>query len=93
MRQVYLAGSAKLRMMPSCSEGNDFDGRIGLRISSIFVIFVGSALGAIVPVYTARSRSAKDLKIPEHVFFVARYFGSGVILATALIHVTFCLLF
>ncbi|KAF2161691.1 hypothetical protein M409DRAFT_58778 [Zasmidium cellare ATCC 36951] len=73
--------------MSSCSEGNKFDGRIGLRISSIFVILVGSALGAIVPVYAARSRgTSKDLKVPEQVFFVARYFGSGVILATALIH-------
>ncbi len=30
---------------PACSPDNDFDGRIGLRISSIFVILVGSVFG------------------------------------------------
>lgn len=30
---------------PACSTGNDFDGRIGVRISAIFVILVGSSFG------------------------------------------------
>lgn len=28
-----------------CGNGNDYDGRIGLRVSSIFVIGLGSMLG------------------------------------------------
>lgn len=28
-----------------CDSGNDYDGRLGLRISSIFVIGLGSMLG------------------------------------------------
>ena len=28
-----------------CGAGNDYDGRIGLRISALFVILVGSTLG------------------------------------------------
>ena len=28
-----------------CSSENDFDGRIGLRVSALFVILVGSTLG------------------------------------------------
>ena len=28
-----------------CDSGNDFDGRLGIRISAIFVILVGSFLG------------------------------------------------
>lgn len=28
-----------------CDTGNEFDGRLGLRISAIFVILVGSAFG------------------------------------------------
>ena len=70
--------------MADCATGNDFDGRIGLRISSIFVIFVGSAFGALFPVWAANN---KGVHIPEWTFFVAKYFGSGVIVATAFIHV------
>lgn len=36
--------------MSQCETGNEFDGRIGVRVSAIFVILVGSALGAIFPV-------------------------------------------
>ena len=31
--------------IPACTPENDFDGRIGLRISAIFVILAGSFLG------------------------------------------------
>jgi zinc transporter 1/2/3 len=71
----------------TCETGNEFDGRIGLRISSIFVILVGSTFGAVFPVFAARH---KGVGVPEWAFFVAKYFGSGVIVATAFIHV--CLL-
>ncbi len=30
---------------PTCNAGNGYDGRIGLRISAIFVILVGSLFG------------------------------------------------
>jgi len=66
-----------------CDSGNSYDGRLGLRISSIFVIFLGSCLGALFPVYAKRQRG---LKVPEWTFFIAKYFGSGVIIATAFIH-------
>ncbi|KAK3313735.1 Zinc/iron permease [Apodospora peruviana] len=55
----------------------------GLRIASIFVILAGSALGAILPVWLART---SRLNVPKGCFFVAKYFGSGVILATAWMH-------
>ncbi|PYH49086.1 low-affinity Zn(2+) transporter ZRT2 [Aspergillus saccharolyticus JOP 1030-1] len=66
-----------------CSTGNDYDGRIGLRISSIFVIFVGSSFGAIFPVF---ARRFGNTRFSKWAFFVAKYFGSGVIIATAFIH-------
>lgn len=66
-----------------CGAGNDYDGRLGLRISSIFVIFVGSLLGAVGPIILARS---SRMKVPKKAFFVAKYFGSGVIIATAFVH-------
>jgi len=70
--------------MSTCSTGNDYDGGVGPRISSIFVILVGSFLGAWFPVYAHRH---PRLGIPKVAFFVAKYFGSGVIVATAFIHV------
>jgi zinc transporter 1/2/3 len=66
-----------------CDSGNDFDGRIGLRVSSIFVILVGSLIGAMLPVVLARS---SKMHVPSVAFFIAKYFGTGVIIATALIH-------
>lgn len=66
-----------------CDSGNDYDGRMGLRISSIFVIMVGSFIGAVGPIVLAR---ASRMAFPKTAFFVAKYFGSGVIIATAFIH-------
>ncbi|KAI6090347.1 ZIP zinc/iron transport family [Hypoxylon rubiginosum] len=66
-----------------CDTGNEYDGRMGLRISSIFVILVGSLLGAVLPVYLARETK---MKVNGKGFFVAKYFGSGVIIGTAFMH-------
>jgi hypothetical protein len=71
--------------MSACPAENDFDGRIGVRISSIFVILVGSFLGTWFPVFAARHPGAG---VPSWAFFIAKYFGSGVIVATAFIHVS-----
>lgn len=67
----------------NCDTGNDYDGRLGVRISSIFVILVGSLLGAVVPIILARSSS---IKVNGTAFFIAKYFGSGVIIGTAFLH-------
>ncbi|KAM0717101.1 hypothetical protein Q7P37_006953 [Cladosporium fusiforme] len=69
--------------MSDCPTDNDFDGRMGVRISSIFVILVGSFLGTWFPVFAARHQK---VGVPSWAFFIAKYFGSGVILATAFIH-------
>jgi solute carrier family 39 (zinc transporter), member 1/2/3 len=68
---------------PVCDTGNNYDGRIGLRVAAIFIIWLGSMVGSVFPVYANRH---KGLKVPEWTFFVAKYFGSGVIVATAFIH-------
>ncbi|CAD6578354.1 MAG: hypothetical protein ASARMPREDX12_008718 [Alectoria sarmentosa] len=68
---------------PVCNSDNGYDGRIGLRVSAIFVILVGSLFGAAFPVYAGRHRG---VGVPEWAFFIAKYFGSGVIIATAFIH-------
>jgi solute carrier family 39 (zinc transporter), member 1/2/3 len=69
--------------MSSCDSANGYDGRMGLRISAIFVILIGSLFGSVFPVLAKRLGGNG---IPSWVFFVAKYFGSGVIVATAFIH-------
>lgn len=39
-----------------CGVGNDYDGRMGLRISSIFVIGFGSMLGMPLHIHHVRGR-------------------------------------
>jgi zinc transporter 1/2/3 len=69
--------------MSGCPTDNDFDGHMNIRISSIFVIHVGSFLGTWFPVFAARN---PEVGVPSWAFFVVKHFGSGVILATAFIH-------
>ena len=68
---------------PPCSNGSGFDGRLGLRVAAIFIIWICSSIGSCFPIFAKRH---KGLHFPEWPFFVAKYFGSGVILATAFIH-------
>ncbi|KAI1277565.1 ZIP zinc/iron transport family [Xylaria sp. FL0933] len=70
-------------VLVECDTGNGFDGRLGLRISSIFVIFLGSILGAVLPIVLARHTK---MKVNGKPFFIAKYFGSGVIIGTAFLH-------
>lgn len=68
---------------PACDTGNDYNGRIGLRIASIFVIWLGSTVGACFPVF---AKKHPGMGVPDWSFFVAKFFGSGVIIATAFVH-------
>ncbi|GAA5899337.1 hypothetical protein JCM5296_007537 [Sporobolomyces johnsonii] len=67
---------------PSCGSGSPYSGRLGLRVAAIFIILVTSALGTLFPVVSRRSK----LPVSERVYQAAKYFGSGVIIATAFIH-------
>ncbi|KHJ30713.1 putative plasma membrane low affinity zinc ion protein [Erysiphe necator] len=67
-----------------CDDGNGFESsKIGLRISSIFVIWFGSTAGALIPIFLSKS---KRTNVSSWIFASMKYFGSGVILATAFIH-------
>lgn len=67
--------------------GNEFDGRMGVRISSVFVILVGSMFAAVFPVWARRSLGNRDPPLAMRAsYFVCKFFGSGVILATAFMH-------
>ncbi|KAK6361942.1 high-affinity Zn(2+) transporter zrt1 [Orbilia blumenaviensis] len=62
---------------------NEYDGRLGARIAALFVILIVSTLCTVFPV---AARRAPGLKIPSYIYLFARYFGAGVIVATAFIH-------
>ncbi|CAG8971863.1 hypothetical protein HYALB_00001975 [Hymenoscyphus albidus] len=62
---------------------NEYDGHIGARISAIFVIFFVSSFFTFFPVVASR---VKWFKMNKYVYLFARYFGAGVIIATAFIH-------
>ncbi|KAL4902085.1 hypothetical protein BDW74DRAFT_187058 [Aspergillus multicolor] len=65
------------------TDEKDYNGHLGARISSIFVILFVSTTFTFFPVV---SKSLPSWKIPHSVYIFARYFGTGVILATAFIH-------
>ena len=62
---------------------NDYNGHMGARISSIFVILFVSSAFTVFPVVSKRM---PGWKIPFSVYIFARYFGTGVIVATAFVH-------
>lgn len=67
-----------------CPSENDFNGdAFGARISSVFVILAVSGLGAFFPLVATK---CPWMRVPSWMFFVTRFFGSGVIVATGFIH-------
>ncbi|KAK1909089.1 hypothetical protein P3342_011167 [Pyrenophora teres f. teres] len=54
--RLVLRQSAEAEEPVVCSSSNDYDGRMGVRISSIFVILVASSFGAVFPVFAKRRR-------------------------------------
>jgi zinc transporter 1/2/3 len=58
--------------------------KLNLHIAALFVILFTSSSGAFVPVIVKRY---PNLRIPKVAFFAAKHFGTGVILATAFIHI------
>jgi solute carrier family 39 (zinc transporter), member 1/2/3 len=63
--------------------GNEYNGNLGARISSIFVI---GAISTFVTFFPVVAKRVPRLHIPLYVYLFARYFGAGVIVATAFIH-------
>lgn len=55
----------------------------GLRIASIFIIMAASFFGAVLPIILARQ---SKVHVPKLTFFICKYVGTGVIIATAWLH-------
>ncbi|KFH42498.1 Zinc-regulated transporter-like protein [Hapsidospora chrysogenum ATCC 11550] len=68
---------------PGCAGDPVDDGKLGLRIAALFIILAASALGALAPISLARQSRAR---VPKAAFFVCKYVGTGVIIATAWLH-------
>ncbi|KAJ7905981.1 ZIP-like iron-zinc transporter [Mycena leptocephala] len=67
----------------SCTAATNPNTYMPLRVASVFVVLVCATTGTLFPVLARRS---KWLHVPKSVFDFAKYFGSGVIIATAFIH-------
>jgi len=83
LRQEDVGAEAAEEQTPQCEPWGTEQSDKGLRIAAIFIILVGSLLGVLLPMFLAR---ASKMRVPKMSFFAAKYFGSGVILATAFIH-------
>lgn len=67
-----------------CNSQNSYNGEnLSARISAVFVILAVSALGVCFPLVVLK---CPYIKLPKQCFFITRYFGSGVIVATGFIH-------
>lgn len=70
----------------SCPNTSEYDGHMNLRILSIFMILISSSIGIYVPILTHNLKNQSGSIFLRIIFFIARYFGQGVIFATAFIH-------
>ncbi|KAJ7509065.1 ZIP-like iron-zinc transporter [Mycena galericulata] len=66
-----------------CGNLDNPDTYLGLRVASVFIILFCGTCGTLFPVLAKKSTW---LHVPKPVFDFAKYFGSGVIIATAFIH-------
>lgn len=82
----FTDSGSSILLRRECTTSSDHGEHMGLRISSIFVVFVASFIGVMTPLVASR---VKCLNLPHWLYFFARYFGSGVIIATAFIHLLF----
>ncbi|KAG9125305.1 high-affinity Zn(2+) transporter zrt1, partial [Ceratobasidium sp. 392] len=76
-------GHAMENELLECGSVENEDTHLKMRIAAIFIILVTSSAGALFPVIASR---VKFLSVHKSVFEAAKYFGSGVIIATAFIH-------
>lgn len=77
--------------MPECAISGGENGLMGIRVLSIFVVLIGGTLGAGTPVFRSKFSRTKAVntiwgKYLDEFFYLSKYFGSGVILATATVH-------
>lgn len=83
-RHCVGAGESEGSSTPSCGiQTRDYD--VPLRIGTLFVILVTSAIGVFAPMLLAKLPFAA---INSVVMTVIKQFGTGIIIATAFVHVS-----
>ncbi|KAF7325944.1 hypothetical protein MKEN_00445300 [Mycena kentingensis (nom. inval.)] len=95
-RPLLRMSAAQTVSMPTWSTTPNHPGNqiahLHLRIAALFIILVGSTLAALTPVFLARSvrasqaSPARQRQWVQTLLDFTKYFGSGVILGTAFIH-------
>ncbi|KAF0537255.1 ZIP zinc/iron transport family [Gigaspora margarita] len=76
--------SSNSSVVISCPTGPDVSSYdFNLHLISLFVVLATSSSGALIPVIVKR---LPQLKTPYAVFFIIKHFGTGIILATAFVH-------
>ncbi|EFQ30250.1 ZIP Zinc transporter [Colletotrichum graminicola M1.001] len=70
---------------PQCGSGktgsDEYD--VGLHVAGLFLVLAFSIFGAGFPVV---SKKVKWLNVPPKIFFACKHFGTGVLIATAFVH-------
>ncbi|KAI8338517.1 Zinc/iron permease [Chlamydoabsidia padenii] len=69
-----------------CSPESLEDYNIGLRVGSIFIILITSGLGTFIPMLIHRIRPYGIGSLQDWILTIAKFFGTGVLLATAFVH-------
>jgi zinc transporter 1/2/3 len=68
--------------------GSDADGAeydFPLHVAAVFIVFFASIGGCGFPVV---AKKVRWMKIPPKIFFFCKHFGTGVLIATAFVHVS-----
>lgn len=66
-----------------CDITANYEGKLGLRIASIFVVSIFSCIGVFFPLISIK---IQWLKFSPPFYFFSKFFGTGIIIATALVH-------
>ncbi|KPM38637.1 hypothetical protein AK830_g7918 [Neonectria ditissima] len=72
---------AKPQCGSQASGSEEYD--LPLHIAGVFMVLFASCLGAGFPV---AAKKIKGLKVPPKIFFACKHFGTGVLVATAFVH-------
>ncbi|CCC09900.1 hypothetical protein SMACR_03456 [Sordaria macrospora] len=69
---------------PQCGGGEEVgEYDLGLHVAGLFLVLLFSILGAGFPVV---AKKVSWVKVPTKVFFMCKHFGTGVLIATAFVH-------
>lgn len=81
---VPKGGSESSSASSATCELQERDYNIGLRVGTLFVVLVTSAIGVFTPIFMAR---LPFQSVNSIIFTTVKQFGTGVIISTAFVHV------